>query len=93
MIQVDDDYLPLNHSYIEYLCQPIHMGDLGFAGISLFMLHIICLSFSQLASMISLPPSSTVGIMSLCYNKSQSCNCPLLFSVVRLNISCFHNYN
>ena len=30
-------------------------------GVSLLMLHIMCLSFGQLAKIISFPPSSTVG--------------------------------
>ena len=41
-------------------------GWLGIlAGMSLLMLHIICLSLGQFASMISFPPSSTVGVMSV----------------------------
>ena len=32
---------------------------------SLLMLHIICLSFAQLAKEISFPPSSPVGVISV----------------------------
>ena len=34
-------------------------------GISLLMLHMMCLSLGQLANMISFPPSSTVGVISV----------------------------
>ena len=35
---------------------------------SLLVLHIMCLSFGQLAKIISFPPSSTVGDMSVFYS-------------------------
>ena len=42
------------------------MGDLEFlTGMSLLVVHIICLLLGQLARMISLPPSNTVGITSV----------------------------
>ena len=41
-------------------------GWLGIlTGMSLLMLHVICLSFGQLAKIISFPPSKTVGMISV----------------------------
>ena len=41
-------------------------GWLGIlTGVLLLMMHIICLSFGQLAKIISFPPSNTVGVISI----------------------------
>ena len=48
-----------------FLCTKTY-GWLGIlTGMSLLMLQIICLSFSQLAKIISFPASNTIGVISV----------------------------